>query len=84
MSLAGGGLRGAFTAAVLAKWDEMIKSGGGNQLVKHFDLVAGTSTGTILAMGLSYCYCSYPRPHGIYINICCRSSIGILCRTDIF
>ena len=38
----------------------------GNQLVKHFDLVAGTSPGAILAIGLSYCYCSYPRPHGIY------------------
>ncbi|HEY8270013.1 MAG TPA: patatin-like phospholipase family protein, partial [Pseudobdellovibrionaceae bacterium] len=50
--LDGGGLRGTFTAAVLAKWDDMIKSGGGNELVKHFDLVAGTSTGAILAIGL--------------------------------
>jgi len=50
--LDGGGLRGAFTASVLAKWDDMIKSGGGNNLVKHFDLVAGTSTGAILAIGL--------------------------------
>jgi patatin-like phospholipase/acyl hydrolase len=30
----------------------MLKSGGGNELVKHFDLVAGTSTGAILAIGL--------------------------------
>jgi patatin-like phospholipase/acyl hydrolase len=30
----------------------MIKGGGGNNLVKHFDLVAGTSTGAILAIGL--------------------------------
>lgn len=52
LALDGGGLRGTFTAAVLAKWDDMIKSGGGNQLVKHFDLVAGTSTGAILAIGL--------------------------------
>jgi len=52
LALDGGGLRGTFTAAVLAKWDDMIKSGGGNDLVKHFDLVAGTSTGAILAMGL--------------------------------
>ncbi|WP_345973007.1 CBASS cGAMP-activated phospholipase [Sulfurimonas diazotrophicus] len=51
--LDGGGLRGTFTAAVLAKWDDMIKSGGGNDLIKHFDLVAGTSTGAILAIGLS-------------------------------
>ncbi|ACD89666.1 Patatin [Chlorobium limicola DSM 245] len=52
LALDGGGLRGTFTAAVLAKWDDMINSGGGNQLVKHFDLVAGTSTGAILAIGL--------------------------------
>lgn len=53
LALDGGGLRGTFTAAVLAKWDDMIKSGGGNNLIAHFDLVAGTSTGAILAIGLS-------------------------------
>jgi uncharacterized protein len=52
LALDGGGLRGTFTASVLAKWDDMIKSGGGNNLVAHFDLVAGTSTGAILAIGL--------------------------------
>lgn len=52
LALDGGGLRGAFTAAVLAKWDEMLRSSGDNDLVKHFDLVAGTSTGAILAIGL--------------------------------
>lgn len=52
LALDGGGLRGTFTAAVLAKWDDMIRSGGNNNLVGHFDLVAGTSTGAILAIGL--------------------------------
>lgn len=52
LALDGGGIRGAFTAAVLAKWDEMLGAGGGNNLVKNFDLVAGTSTGAILAIGL--------------------------------
>lgn len=52
LALDGGGIRGAFTAAVLAKWDEMLGAGGGNDLVKNFDLVAGTSTGAILAIGL--------------------------------
>lgn len=52
LALDGGGLRGAFTAAVLAKWDDMLGKGGGNSLVKNFDLVAGTSTGAILAIGL--------------------------------
>lgn len=53
LALDGGGLRGTFTAAVLAKWDDMLMIGGGNNLVSHFDLVAGTSTGAILAIGLS-------------------------------
>ena len=52
LALDGGGLRGTFTAAVLAKWDDMLNTGGGNGIVKHFDLVAGTSTGAILAIGL--------------------------------
>lgn len=53
LALDGGGLRGVFTAAVLSKWDDMISSGGGNRIVSHFDLVAGTSTGAILAIGLA-------------------------------
>lgn len=52
LALDGGGLRGTFTAAVLSKWDEMLGQGGGNNLVSNFDLVAGTSTGAILAIGL--------------------------------
>ena len=53
LALDGGGLRGTFTAAVLAKWDQMLGGGGKtSNLVKHFDLVAGTSTGAILAIGL--------------------------------
>ena len=52
LALDGGGLRGAFTAAVLAKWDAMLENGGGKDFVKHFDMIAGTSTGAILAIGL--------------------------------
>jgi patatin-like phospholipase/acyl hydrolase len=52
LALDGGGLRGAFTAAVLAKWATMLGTDGGRDLIKHFDLVAGTSTGAILAIGL--------------------------------
>jgi predicted acylesterase/phospholipase RssA len=52
LALDGGGLRGAFTAAVLATWAEMLGENGGADLIKHFDLVAGTSTGAILAIGL--------------------------------
>jgi len=48
LSLDGGGIRGVFTAAVLATVEEMT----GKRLVDHFDLIAGTSTGGIIALGL--------------------------------
>lgn len=53
LALDGGGLRGTFTASVLAKWDDMLGRGGDNNLASHFDLIAGTSTGAILAIGLA-------------------------------
>lgn len=48
LALDGGGLKGAFTASVLATWEKQT----GLRIVDHFDLVAGTSTGGILAIGL--------------------------------
>lgn len=48
LSLDGGGVRGAYTAAVLAQ----IEENTGRRIVEHFDLVAGTSTGGIIAIGL--------------------------------
>lgn len=48
LALDGGGLKGAFTAAVLATWEKQT----GLRVVDHFDLIAGTSTGGILAIGL--------------------------------
>jgi patatin-like phospholipase/acyl hydrolase len=48
LALDGGGIMGAFTAAVLAAWE----ADTGARVVDHFDLVAGTSTGGILAIGL--------------------------------
>jgi hypothetical protein len=56
LALDGGGLRGAFTAAVLAQWNKMLIAQNpnlpSNYLAQHFDLIAGTSTGSILAIGL--------------------------------
>lgn len=48
LALDGGGVRGAFTAAVLASWEAQT----GLRVVDHFDMIAGTSTGGILALGL--------------------------------
>jgi uncharacterized protein len=49
LALDGGGIKGAFTASVLAEWE---KSTGLN-VAEHFDIIAGTSTGGILACGLA-------------------------------
>jgi len=48
LALDGGGIKGTFTAAALAAWEEQTKK----RVVDHFDLIAGTSTGGILAIGL--------------------------------
>ncbi len=48
LALDGGGLKGAFTASAIATWEKQT----GYRVVDHFDLIAGTSTGGILALGL--------------------------------
>ena len=48
LSLDGGGIRGLYSAAVLAKLEEKY----GINIVDHFDLITGTSTGGIIAIGL--------------------------------
>jgi patatin-like phospholipase/acyl hydrolase len=48
LALDGGGIKGTFTAAALAEWERLTHA----RIADHFDLVAGTSTGGILALGL--------------------------------
>jgi patatin-like phospholipase/acyl hydrolase len=48
LSIDGGGIRGVFPASLLAKVEESI----GVPVADYFDLIAGTSTGGILALGL--------------------------------
>lgn len=50
LSIDGGGIRGIFPATVLAHFEK--KFLGGRSIASHFDMVAGTSTGGILALGL--------------------------------
>ena len=49
LSLDGGGIRGAFTAAVLAEIEDRLDQPIGN----YFDLVAGTSTGGLIAAAVA-------------------------------
>lgn len=48
LSIDGGGIRGAFPAAFLAEIEDQV----GSPLHEYFDLIAGTSTGGIIALGL--------------------------------
>lgn len=48
LSLDGGGIKGVFAAAFL----ETIEEATGKRIAEHFDLMAGTSTGGIIVLGL--------------------------------
>lgn len=48
LSLDGGGIMGAFTASVLASFEESTQQ----RIVEHFDLITGTSTGGLIAIAL--------------------------------
>src|SRR5438093_601361 len=48
LALDGGGYRGIYSAAVLAAIEEDL----GRPILRYFDLVAGTSTGGLIALGL--------------------------------
>jgi patatin-like phospholipase/acyl hydrolase len=51
LSIDGGGIKGIYPATVLAGLEE--KYLGGESIANHFDLITGTSTGGIIALGLS-------------------------------
>ncbi len=53
LSLDGGGLRGSFGAGFLHALERRVVPASGRSLASHFDLLAGTSTGGILAAGLA-------------------------------
>lgn len=49
LSLDGGGIKGLFSAAVLSAIEDDL----GINIIDHFDLITGTSTGGIIALGLA-------------------------------
>ena len=48
LALDGGGIKGLFSAALLAKLEDDLQS----DITNCFDLIVGTSTGGIIALGL--------------------------------
>jgi len=56
LAIDGGGIRGVFALEILQKIEDMLKSKSGRadfRLADYFDYIAGTSTGGIIAAGLS-------------------------------
>ena len=54
LSIDGGGIRGIIPAKVLAELEtELLRIYPDKQFYEHFDLICGTSTGAILAIGIS-------------------------------
>lgn len=54
LSIDGGGMRGIIPAYIIGRLDELIRAEGDDRpFYSHFDLIAGTSTGGLLAIGLS-------------------------------
>ncbi len=57
LALDGGGLRGILTVAILQKVENLLRARHGNndnfRLCHYFDLIAGTSTGSIIAAALA-------------------------------
>ncbi|NET41586.1 MAG: hypothetical protein F6K15_06510 [Okeania sp. SIO2B3] len=49
LSLDGGGIRGVIAARILIEIEKKIKEQKGKSLHEYFDLIAGTSTGSIIA-----------------------------------
>lgn len=52
LSIDGGGIRGVFPAAYLTKIEKRFL--GGASIASHFDMIAGTSTGGIIALALGH------------------------------
>ena len=53
LTLDGGGIRGAMTVEILAKIESIVAPDESQSLADYFDYISGTSTGAILAVGLS-------------------------------
>ncbi len=52
LSIDGGGIKGVFPAAYLAEIEKRFLGGG--SIADHFDMIAGTSTGGIIALALAH------------------------------
>jgi patatin-like phospholipase/acyl hydrolase len=73
LSIEGGGVRGIIPALVLAELETRLGNAGkSTTLADHFDMIAGTSTGGIIAAGLT---CPKPKPKNSKMPACSASDL---------
>ncbi len=78
LSIDGGGIRGLVPALILQELEKHIrKSGSNKQLYECFDIIAGTSTGGIIAAGLTA-----PSAPGSKLAACTASDLVDLYKND--
>lgn len=83
LSVDGGGIRGIVPSAVLSFLAEKLKQLGDTRpLYSHFDLIAGTSTGALLALGLCISDPGIKRDKGEETPVTERVRTGLFRRTD--
>lgn len=65
LSIDGGGIRGLVPSVLLRHMAEELKEKGDRRpLYSHFDLIAGTSTGSLLALGMTLEDTAFPKEEG--------------------
>jgi patatin-like phospholipase/acyl hydrolase len=80
LSIDGGGIRGLIPALVLAELERRLsKAGKREPLCRYFDLIAGTSTGGIIAAGLA---CPRPKPKNSRQPACSAADLVALYRDE--
>lgn len=67
LSLDGGGIRGVLSARILKEVETTLREKKGQALHEYFDLIAGTSTGSILAAGIA-CQMNAQKMIDIYLE----------------
>ena len=84
LSIDGGGIRGLVPSVILSRLASGLKErGDARPLYAHFDLIAGTSTGALLALGLSLPVSGVKREEGGPVDVHRRIRTGLFRHSDV-
>ena len=84
LSIDGGGIRGLVPATVIAQLASLVKDMGDERpFYSHFDLVAGTSTGALIALGLVMPKLGIAMEEGAQVPVYTRMPKGLFSHQDV-